>query len=128
MASPPLARENSAVLKRERARADGRRMDDRRGRLPVENEAVEDGFELLHGPEMELHEEAVFAGDPVALDDLRDLLGDLGDLVELARGGADANDRGERVADRLRVGRRVSLSPPAGPLEPLDALGDGGRR
>ena len=53
-----------------------------------------------------LHEEAVLAGDAVALDDLGRLARELGDLRELARRRADADHGAEREAERARVDRR----------------------
>src|SRR5438128_6248251 len=51
-------------------RLDGRGMDDRRRRLAEDDEAVEDVLEIVQRAELEPDEEAVVAGDPVALDDL----------------------------------------------------------
>src|SRR5579862_7653915 len=77
---------------------------------------------------MHLDVEAVFAGDPETLGDLRDLGGQLGDPRQLAGGRLDADDRLELVAERSRVDLGSVAGDDAVALEPLDALGDGGRR
>src|SRR5688500_3991828 len=55
----------------------GRGLDDRRRRLPVDDEAVEHLLQVLDVAHVELHEEAVLAGDPMALDDLRSVAREL---------------------------------------------------
>src|SRR5919109_5151666 len=75
------------------------RLDDRGRGLAVDHEAVDELLEVLDVAHGRLHEEAVFAGDAVALDDLGRVAGELGDLVDLARRRADADHGGERVAD-----------------------------
>jgi hypothetical protein len=100
-------------------------VDDRRRRLPEQHEAVEHLFEVLDRAEVELEHEAVLAGDAVALDDLGRLLRQLGDLVQLpAHSGPDANERGDRIADRPRVDVGVVAADHARLLEPLHALRD----
>ena len=76
---------------------------------------------------VDLHVEAVLAGHAVALDDLGRGLRDLGDLRDLARRGAHADDRGEREAERARVHVGAVAGDRAVALEPGQALGDGGR-
>src|SRR5919198_335881 len=107
---------------------DGGGLDDRRRRLAEHHEAVDDLLEVLDVAHRRLHEEAVLAGDAMALDDLGRLARELGDLGDLARRRADADHHGERIAERPRVDPGVVADDRAVALEPLDALGDGGRR
>ena len=64
----------------------------------------------------------------MALPDLGDLGGELGNSGKLARGGLDADDGGHRITEAARV----DLGPVAGDdtysFETLDALGDRWRR
>src|SRR5215211_7727722 len=64
----------------------------------------------------------------MALDDLRGLTRQPGDVLDLARRGADADDRAQREAERARV----DLGPVAGDgpalLKPLKPLGHSRRR
>src|SRR6266542_1067160 len=68
---------------------DGCRVDDRGGRASQRREAVQDRLELLDRPQVQLQEVAVFAGDAVALGDLGQLAGDIGDQLEVTRARAD---------------------------------------
>jgi inner membrane transporter RhtA len=77
---------------------------------------------------MQLQEEAVLSGDPVALRDLRDLARELPNPLEPAGRRRDANDRRDRIADGARVDAGVVAGDHARTLETLDALGDRGRR
>ncbi len=74
---------------------------------------------------MELDEEAVLPGDAVALDDLRGVAGDLGNLLQLPARGADPDDGCDGVADCFRVDYGLVAGDHTGPLEPLYALRDG---
>ena len=58
--------------------------------LPVEQEPVEDGLDLLHGGGVEFDEEAVLAGDAVAFAHLGEPGGQFGDLGKLTGGGTDS--------------------------------------
>src|SRR4051794_21188649 len=106
----------------------GRGLDDRRRRLAEDHEAVDELLQVLDVAHRRLHEEAVLAGDAVALHDLRRRARELGHLGDLTRRGPDADDRGERVAERPRVDLGVVAGDRAVALEPLHALGDGRRR
>lgn len=74
----------------ERAVGDGGGDDDGGDGLAVEQEAVEDVLELFDGGCVDLDEEAVFAGDAVALADLGQGSGEFGELGQLSGGGPDA--------------------------------------
>jgi hypothetical protein len=58
----------------------GRGHDEGAVGLPVDQELVEHCFEVLDGRYVDLEQEAVLAGDAVALADLRGAFGQLGDL------------------------------------------------
>jgi hypothetical protein len=73
---------------------------------------------------VDLDEEAVLAGDPVALADLIHPTGQLGDPGQLARGGPDPDERGDRQAERGRVDLQAVAGDDAGPLQALDPLGN----
>ena len=103
-------------------------MDDRRRRPSVWREPVEHFLELVDPAQVHLEEEAVIAGDAVALDHLRALTCDLADPLELPRRGRDANDRCDRVAERDRVDVGAVAADHTFALEALHTLGDGGRR
>jgi inner membrane transporter RhtA len=77
---------------------------------------------------VQLEKEAVFPGDPVALDDLGCVACDLADLVQLPRRRCYAHDGRDRVAEFGRVDVRVVATDDAGALETLHAVGDRGRR
>ena len=77
---------------------------------------------------MHLEEEAVLAGDAVALDHLRALTRDLADLLELTRRRRDADDRCDREAERDGVDVDAVATDHTLALEALHALGDGGCR
>ena len=107
---------------------DRRGVDQRCGGLAVDQEAVEEVAQLVDRAQVHLDVEAVFAGDPVALGDLRDLGGELGDPRQLAGGRLHADDRLELVAECARVDLGSVARDHAVALEPLDALGDRRRR
>src|SRR5689334_10975146 len=86
-------------FERQAAPGDGRGLHDRRGRLPERGEPVDELLEVRDVADVGLQEEAVLAGDAVALDDLGRRVRDLGDLGQLPRCGAHADHRGERVAE-----------------------------
>ena len=88
------------LIGRHRAPRDRRGLHDRGRRLPEERERVDHLLEVLHVAHVQLQEEAVVARDPVALDDLGRVAGELGDLRELARRRADAQDRRQREPER----------------------------
>src|SRR5262245_14225800 len=96
------AARNGPALDRQPPPRHWRGLHDRRRRLPERGEGVDDLLEVLDVADVELHEEAVFASDPVALDDLWRSLRDVGHLGDLAGRRADAQDRAERVPERAR--------------------------
>ena len=57
---------------------------------PKSDEPVDHLLEVGDVAHVERHDEAVLAGDPVALDDLRRLARELGDLRELTAARPDA--------------------------------------
>src|SRR4051812_24854307 len=109
-------------VERQTPSGDRRRLDDRRRRLAERREAVDELLEVPDVAHVRLEEEAVLAGDAVALDDLRRGLRDLGDLRELARRRPDADDRGQRVAEGARVDLGAVAGDDAVGLEALHAL------
>src|ERR1700730_6988577 len=52
------------------------RVHARRGSADGRGEQLEEGFQVVDRVQVDLHEVAVLTGDPVALGDVRDLLGD----------------------------------------------------
>ena len=118
----------SATTSRDgRATGNRRRVDERRRRAPVGREAVEHAFEVVERPQVQLQEEAVLAGDAVALDDLRDLARDVPDPLELPARRGHPHDGGDRIADRARIDARVVARDHAEPLQTLHPLPDGRR-
>src|SRR5436190_18008695 len=73
----------------------------------MEGEAVDDLLEVLHVADVRREDEAVLARDAMAFDDLGGALGEPGDLRQLPRRGADADDRGQGVAERAGIDRRA---------------------
>ena len=69
----------------------------------MQQEAVEDAVELVHGREVDLEDEAVLAGDAVALHDFGDAPRQVRDLGQPAGIGADAHVGGEGQSKRGRV-------------------------
>ena len=123
----PRARpRGSACFEAERhaARRHRRRLHDRRRRLAVDREAVDDLLEVLDVADVGAHHVAVLPRHAVALDDLRRVAGDVGDLAQLARGRADADDDAERVAERARVDLGAVAADHAVLLEPREPVGD----
>src|SRR5215208_1936072 len=112
-------------LERDAAARHRRLLHDRRRRLPVDRELVDHLLEVLDVADEGFHEVAVLPGDAVALDHLWGALGQVGDLVQLARRRPDADHDAEREAH----GPRIDLGPIAldhtGLLEPGEALGYG---
>ena len=106
----------------------GRGLDDRGGRLAVEDERVDQLLEVLDVADVDAHDEAVLAGDPQALDDLRRRAREVGDLGDHARRGADPDHRRERVAERARVDARRIPGDRRLVLELAQAVGDRRRR
>ena len=72
---------------------------------------------------MGLDQVAVLAGDPVALDHLRSTPGDVGDLVQLTRRRAHADNGAQPVAERGRVELGAVAPDHAVALESLQPLG-----
>ena len=96
-------------------------MDDR-GRGPaIRGEAVEDRFEIVHVPEMDLDEVAVLARYAVALCDFRNGAGNLWDAMEVAAGGTHPDDGGEGIPEGARLDLSV-VGDDAGLLEAAEAL------
>jgi hypothetical protein len=83
---------------------------------------------VLDAPDEGLHEVAVLAGDAVALDYLGGAPGQLGDLVQLARRGADADDDAEREPECARVDVGGVAPDHAVVLQAGQPLRHGGRR
>src|SRR4051812_19229941 len=79
------------------------RLHDRRRRRAVPGEAVDDLLEVLDVAHVRGHDEAVLAGDPVALDDLGRAPRELRGAGELHRRRAQADERAERIAQSPRV-------------------------
>jgi hypothetical protein len=73
---------------------------------------------------VDLDEEAVLAGDPVALADLVNPAGQLGDPGQLARRGPDPDERGDRQAERGRIDLQAVAGDHAGPFQALNSLGN----
>src|SRR4029450_9975464 len=113
----------TASVERQRTSGHGRRVDDRGRRLAENDETVEDRLEIVHRPEVQLHEKTVLSGYPMAIDDLGNLACELRDLLQLARRRPNSYDRGNRKPDRLRINLSVITGDHAGALEPLDAGG-----
>ncbi len=103
-------------------------VDDRRRSQAEGREAIEDAFEVVQRAQAEPHEEAVLARDPVALHDFWDFTRRLRDPLKLPGRRPDPDDGRDRETDRLRVDLGPVPGDHPGPLEPLNALGDGRRR
>jgi hypothetical protein len=82
---------------------------------------------VAHRPDVRLHQVAVLAGDPVALDDLGRRPGQVGDPRQLPGQRPHPNDRGEPIAERRRIDLGPVATDHALALEALQALGHGGR-
>jgi hypothetical protein len=78
-----------------------RGLHDRRGRLPVCDELVDHLLEVLDVADVGRHDEAVVARDPMALDDLGRLPGQVGDDGDVPGRGPDADLHAEGVAAAL---------------------------
>src|SRR5436305_15167226 len=93
----------ATLSQRHAPRRHGRRLDDRRRRLPERKEPVDHLLEVLDVADVELHEEAVLPRDAVALDHLGAVAPRPGDLRQLARPGAHAQHHPHRKPERARV-------------------------
>ncbi len=93
----------------------------------MHEKTVQDLLEPVYLGDEHLHQEAVFTGDPVALDDLGSALCEFDDPPKLAGSRTNANERSHRITER--PGIDVEPVPGDDPrlLEPLDAFSDGGR-
>ena len=99
-------------------------LQDRRRRLAVEREAVDDLLEVLDVADVGADQVAVLARHAQALDDLGRLHGERRDLVQLARRGAHADDHAEREAERARVDVGAVAADHAAALEPREPVRD----
>ncbi len=61
-------------------------------------ELIEDRIELVQPRQVNFHHEAVLARDPVALHDLRQLLGERGPLRQLTWRGANSHECTNRIS------------------------------
>src|SRR5262245_18504071 len=77
---------------------------------------------------MGARDEAVVAGDAVALDDLRQLPQQLGDCRDLARRRADADTGRQGIAERRRIDLDREALDDAGLRQPLQPFGHARRR
>jgi hypothetical protein len=82
-----------------RSRRDRGGDDERAGGLAVHQQPVEHVLQGADGGDVNLQQEAVLAGDAVALADLREAGGQLGDLGKLPRPGPDPHPGGHRQPD-----------------------------
>lgn len=82
---------------------DRRGLHDRRRRLAQGDEVIDELLEVRDITDVRGDEVAVLAGDAVALDDLRRLLRQLRDVLELPWRRPEADGRGQRQAERPRV-------------------------
>jgi hypothetical protein len=89
----------------------------------VRGEQVEDRLKLVDGAQVQLDQEAVLAGDPVALGHVRNVGGDPRDEAQSAAGRADPHDRADRVAEGARVDLGT-IGQDAGVLESPQPVGD----
>ena len=103
------------------------RHHERADRLAVQQEPVQHRLQRVDRRHVHLEQEAVLAGDPVALADLRGTGGQLGDPGQLARAGPDPDPGGQRQAERGRVDVEAVAADHAGLLQPGDPLPDGRR-
>lgn len=83
---------------------------------------IKDRLDLLDCSGVDSHEEAVFAGDSVALGDLRDSRGRFRDLGDLPRCRLDAGEGGDRIAQRCGVDQEPVSGDDADLFQSLDAF------
>src|SRR4051794_15860333 len=110
------------------AARDGRRLDDRRGGLTEDDEAVDDLLEVCHVAHVRLHEVTVVAGHAMALDHLRRLAREVGHVHQLARRGPDPDDDRQRQSESAGIDVRLVGADDAVGLEALHPFGHGRRR
>src|SRR3954468_12813789 len=110
------------------AAGDRRRLHDRGGRLPENDEVVDDLFEVCHVAHVRLHEVTVVAGYSMALDHLRGLPCKLGDIRQLPRRWPHADHRRQCQTEGAWVDVRLVGADDTVGLESLQALGDSRRR
>jgi hypothetical protein len=107
---------------------DGGGLCNRGRRLAEGDEVVDDFLQMVDIAKVGGGDVTVLAGDSPALDDLRGAAGQVGDVLELPRCGADADHRRQAEADRPRVHVRAVAGDHAVALEALQPLADRGRR
>lgn len=91
-------------------------------------EAIQDRVEFFQCFEMDLEDEAILAGYPMAFDNLRHPPRQLGDFCQFARHRTDADESGDGKAECQRIDIETITADNAGFLQPLHALAHGGRR
>lgn len=88
----------------------------------MDKKTIEELIEYVETCKVRLHEEAVLACDPVALDDDRDFSRQLDDLRHPTRQGSDGDDDRNVIAERAGLQLGAIVGDYAGLLRPLDAL------
>jgi hypothetical protein len=94
----------------------------------MEEKAIEDAVELIHGREMDLEDEAILTGNAMTFDHLRDAARQFGNGGQLAGVWADPDVSGEGETERRRIEVDVVSPDDPGLLQAADALGHRGRR
>src|SRR3954471_10965792 len=117
-----------AAVDRDPAPRHRRGLHDRRRRLPQYDEAVDHFLEVRHVAHVRLHEVAVIARDPVALDDLLRRAREIGHVRELPGCWSYSYDHGQGEPERARVDVRLIRAQDAVGFESLHPLRDRRRR
>ena len=116
----------SMGLQRELAWRNGRRLCDRRRRLSMYKEAIEQAIEIIKARQVRLEYEAILAGNTVTFDNIRNIARKLRDLRKLPRHRFHANKYGDFVAERSRIELRLVPTNDAGLLKALHTLANSG--
>lgn len=93
----------------------------------MQEEAIEQPVEIIKAGQMGLEDEAIVAGNPMTLDNVRNFAGKVGDLLHFSRHRLDANEHGDFVTERTRIELRLVSTDDAGLFKALHTLADGGR-
>ena len=89
----------------------------------MRGEQVQYRLQIVNRSQVELHEVAVLASDPVALGHSRHLPGDLGDHVNVPAVRAHSHDGAERVSEGARIHLGTELQD-AALRKPAQPVGD----